>query len=158
MSDGVVSAVPGRRYRAWVYAFGMAVSAAVLSPVFRNPPADSFPLSDYPMFSHGRPDSSLTLTHALGLPPTGPAIPLSPGVSAGTSEVLQSMVTIGRSVHEGRGESFCREIAERVKERSELDSIVEVQLATSRYDCVRYFDEARAPLERTIHARCAVER
>ena len=156
MVDG--SAEPGRAYRTAVCGFALALVAAVWSPVFRNPPADSFPLSDYPMFSHGRPNAALTLTHALGVSANGETVPLSPTVAAGTSEVLQSMVTIGRSVGEGRSAVFCQEVAARVTEHDDLASVVEVWLATSRFDCVQYFEQGAAPLDRTVHARCPVNR
>ena len=152
------SRLPSGAYRARVYGLAVAVIVLLLSPAFRDPPRDSFPLSDYPMFSHGRPDSRLTLTHALGITDTGKTQALSPRISSANAEVLQSMVTIGRSVHEGRAAAFCREVAERVAADNGLDAIVEVRLATSEYDCVRYFEHGPEPLARAIHAACDVTR
>ena len=147
---------PAPEYRAKAYGLSVAVVVLLLSPAFRDPPRDSFPLSDYPMFSHGRPDSRLTLTHALGITDTGEVQALSPRISSGNAEVLQSMVTIGRSIHEGRAAAFCREVAERVAADDGHSAIVEVRLATSDYDCVRYFEHSREPLARAVHATCGV--
>ena len=140
------------RLRSLLYAF--AVLAVLASPAFRDPPRDSFPLSNYPMFSSGRPDPHFTLTHALGVDADGTRVPLSPRVAAGSFEVLQAMRTIGYAVQEGRGEAFCVEVAGRVAEAGLPFEAVE--LATSRFDTLRYFDESPVPLERHVHHRCPV--
>lgn len=151
-------ALPPRGTRLAVAAFSIVLSLLVLSPAWRDPPADSFPLSDYPMFSHGRPDPGLTLTHALGVRSDSTSVPLAPPISAGNAEVLQSMVTIHRSVFGGRGPVLCEEIAERVLSDPSLDAIQTIELVTSEFDCVRYFDETPEPISRNVHVRCPVRR
>lgn len=137
--------------------FSGAMIFAVVSPAFRDPPADSFPLSDYPMFSHGRPSPMFTLTHALGVDSGGRLTPLEPLVSSGNREVLQSMVTLEHGVHHG-APRFCEEIAARVAADDDLDGVVSVELATDTWDTVAYFDEDAPSQEHRVHARCEVER
>ena len=145
-------------YRVFVYGFSAFVLAAVVSPAFRDPPADSFPLSDYPMFSAGRPDPMLELTHALGVPrDEGRRIPLSPLVAADNREVLQAMMTIWQGTM-ARPAAYCAEVAARVaaSDDAELADVVAVELATSRFDTVAYFTRAPDPLSRHVHHRCDV--
>jgi hypothetical protein len=53
---------PGERF--FAISVGLAFLLAVASPAFRETPRDSFPLSTYPMFSRGRPDTDLWLVQA----------------------------------------------------------------------------------------------
>jgi len=144
--------------RAFAAIFSLLMLGAVVSPALRDPPADSFPLSDYPMFSHGRPDAILVITHALGVDEEGREEPLPPMISAGNREVLQSMMTIHGAVAGGRAAPFCQEVAERVLVSGAHDEVREVVLATSRYDGVAYFEGEARPLDRRVLHRCEVPR
>lgn len=144
----------GRKLLALLY--GAIVLGALASPALRDPPYDSFPLSNYPMFSHGRPDPHFVLTHALGVNEAGERVPLSPSIAAGTLEVLQSMMTISLAVNEGRGPALCGEIAGRVAD-AEMP-FVAVELATSRFHTLDYFDGSPEPLARQVHHHCEVPR
>ena len=141
-----------------VYAFSALMIALVLSPALRDPPADSFPLSDYPMFSHGRPTPDMEITHALGVRADGTRVPLPPMVAAANREVLQAMMTIHAAVFGPDRQAFCEEVATRVAAAEELRDVVSVELATSAFDAVRYFEESPRPLARRVHARCEVPR
>lgn len=132
--------------------------ALVVSPALREPPADSFPLSDYPMFSHGRPTPQMELTHALGVRADGSRVPLPPMVSAGNREVLQSMMTIHAATFSARRRAFCDEVAARVAASPELQDVQAVELATSTFDAVAYFERSPEPLTRRVHVRCEVRR
>lgn len=136
------------------------VAGAMVWPALRDPPQDSFPLSDYPMFSAGRPDPNLTITHALGVDEAGAETPLSPMLSSANREVLQSMMSLHLGVHSGpeRRAAYCREIAERVAADSGQDGTVAVALVTSTYDSVGYFEGSTEPLARDVHERCDVSR
>jgi len=127
-------------------------------PVFKEPPRDSFPHSDYPMFSHRRP-TVMQVEHALGMYDDLSAIPLSPMISSANREVLQAAVTIQRAIHGGaeRRAALCAQIAERVAGDDDLSAITHVALATSRFDIVTYFDDP-TPLRREFHHRCRVHR
>ena len=144
--------------RAFAYGVSLVLVALVISPALRDPPVDSFPLSDYPMFSHGRPSPEMTITHAHGVSASGEREPLSPMISSGNREVLQSMMTISNEVHGGRAALFCLEIAERVVADSDLDHIESIELLTSTFDSVAYFEHGPEPLSRELHHRCQVPR
>tara|TARA_B100001750_G_scaffold193842_1_gene164964 strand:+ start:899 stop:1357 length:459 start_codon:yes stop_codon:yes gene_type:complete len=144
------------------YGLSLALMVAVVSPALRDAPEDgsdkdSFPFSDYPMFSHGRPDPMLTLTQALGVDGEGHREPLSPTISSGNYEVMQAMMTIMIAMR-ADGPGYCAEIAQRVAEESDLDHLEAVELATSTWDTVRYFEEGPEPLTRHVHHRCPVPR
>jgi hypothetical protein len=149
-------------YRAYVYTVSIVMTCLVLWPAFRDPPRDSFPLSNYPMFSYGRPDPMLTMPHALGVHADGARIPLSPSISAGTYEVLQSMMTIDAAINGGPQTSatLCHEIAERIAESADDDlaDVESVEIARSTFDCVAYFEGETEPKQRQVHMRCEVER
>jgi hypothetical protein len=138
---------------------GLAFVVAAVSPAFRAPGTDSFPLSSYPMFSRGRPDTGLTLVQALGVYADGHSVPLPPSVSADTYEVLQSMVVLERTVREGpaRTAALCHAIARRAHDAA-LDGVVAVEIATSRFDVIEYFTHGPRPRDRRVHLRCEVPR
>lgn len=150
---------PIARPRGWRVApvlFSVALLAVVFVPVTWEAHEDSFPLSSYPMFSHGRPDPVLTLMHAVGIRSDGSREPLSPMLSAGNREVLQSLRTIEIGVQNG-ADAFCAEVASRVREAGE--DYAEVELATDTWDTVAYFasDDAQESLQQHhVHARCEV--
>ncbi|MEM9067582.1 MAG: hypothetical protein AAGE52_03720 [Myxococcota bacterium] len=142
----------------FVYGFSALMIGLVISPALRDPPVDSFPLSDYPMFSHGRPNPDMEITHALGVRADGTRVPLPPLVSAGNREVLQSMMTIANETFSPRKRDFCAEVAERVAESGDFEDVEGVELATSIYDAVHYFEVSPEPAQRRVHYRCAVTR
>ncbi|RLB54819.1 MAG: hypothetical protein DRJ42_08020 [Deltaproteobacteria bacterium] len=149
-------------YRTYVYTVSVVLTGLVLWPAFRDPPVDSFPLSNYPMFSAGRPDPMLTLPHALGVHEDGERTPLSPMIASDNWEVLQSMMIINTAINGGAHtqEPFCAAIAGRVAESNDDDlaDVVAVELATSTFDTVAYFDGDTAPRNRQVHRSCEVTR
>lgn len=134
------------------------VSALVLGfclwPLSWGPDEDSFPVSSFPMFSHGRPSPMLTIRHAVGIRADGTREPLSPMLSAGNREVLQSMMTIVQGVDHDAS-AFCAEVAGRVLEAGE--DYERVELSTETWDTVRYFAESAESVERVVHAECSVQ-
>lgn len=155
----MVTKEPISRPRGWRVAAALgslALLAIVFVPVTWEPHEDSFPLSSYPMFSHGRPSPMLTLTHAVGIRADGSREPLSPMLSAGNREVLQSLRTIELGVHHG-AHAFCAEIAGRLRDAGEdYDSI---EIATDTWDAVAYFehdDPVESRQQHDVHVRCEV--
>ena len=148
--------LPSTRTRIAVYLFSGAVAAAVLWPAFRDPPVDSFPLSTYPMFSYGRPDPHLTIDHALAVHADGTREALPPMMSTGIREVLQSKTMITAALVSGRGQPFCEAIAERVRASGDPDyaDVTSIELATSTFHTLDYFDHGPEPVKRTVHVRC----
>ncbi len=148
--------------RVYASTLSLLVTLAVLSPLLRDPPRDSFPLSNYPMFSSGRADPTLVLTQALGVQSDGRSFPLPPIISTGSHEVLQSMQTLHREVRRGRSrrDTFCREVAQRVAAADDpsLRDTHHVELVHSRFDALAYFETGTEPLQRRRLARCEVPR
>ena len=147
-----------------LFAYGLSLTLLVLvaSPAFREDPTDgsdkdSFPFSDYPMFSHGRPTPMLSIDHALGVRPGGERVPLSPMVASGNREVMQSMMTIILALRSD-GAGYCAEVAQRVAREDDLADVEAVEIATSTWDTVRYFEEGPEPIRRVVHFRCPVPR
>jgi hypothetical protein len=131
------------------------VAAAVLWPVVRRPPQDSFPLSTYPMFSFPlEPVAEVDLV--VGVDAAGGDVRLSPESIAGTDEVIQAGGAVARAVAGGGDDpmTFCRRVADRLVG----DDPVVVEVRTDVYDAIGWFRGAREPLERTVHARCEVPR
>lgn len=142
----------------WGYAVSIVVLAAVLWPSLRTPAQDSFPLSNYPMFSLGRPDARISLHHAMGIDGQGHAQPLPPMISAGNREVLQAMMTIRLAVQHDP-QAYCAEVADRVAADSDFAAVEAVQVAWSTYDGLTYFEaEEPGPVESFEVARCEVPR
>jgi len=144
-----------RRARAAGMLVLLVVAAAVLWPVIRRPPQDSFPLSTYPMFSFPlEPVAEMDLV--VGVDADGDDVRLSPESIAGTDEVIQAGGAVARAVA-GQGDdpgALCRRVAARLVG----DDPVAVEVRTDLYDAIGWFRGAREPLERTVHARCEVPR
>jgi hypothetical protein len=94
----------------------------------------------------------------LGVPASGERVPLPPLISSGNEEVLQSMLIIHQGLRGGDPAGFCREIASRVAEDSSLLGIDAVEIVTSTFDCVGYFEGDTSPRARRVHQRCEVAR
>ena len=135
----------------------IALIAATLSPVLREPTDDGFPLSTYPMFARRRL-TTLTMSYPLGEGAGGERIVLAPGL-VGTGEVLQAMRVIERAVSGGKPamDKLCARIAGRVASESEYAGVTAVRIVTGTHDAVDYLSRDRVgrELERT---RCTVVR
>lgn len=130
---------------------------AVLVPLTWDAGVDSFPLSSYPMFSHGRTSSESSITHVVAIGADGTRT-LVPPHEVASSAVMQTLVTIQQSVHAGPASArrFCREIAERLTRSNDarLRASVSIEIETARIDSIRYLAGDTEPLSRELHARC----
>ncbi|MGB0679725.1 MAG: hypothetical protein ACPGUV_08705 [Polyangiales bacterium] len=146
----------------------LALAAAVCGgmgwPLTWGPGEDSFPLSSFPMFSAGRPNAELTVAHALGVCPAPSCAEgrrfLSPWLSSGNREVLQSMRLTATAMAQGPSiaAEYCRRAAARVAQEPALRLVHSIELAFSHYDARRYFAGDPRPLWRQVVHRCAVQR
>ena len=145
-----VPAVVDRRWRRRAAAVSTVLVAAVLSPLWRSPERDSFPLSTYPMFARplvGEAD----LDVAVGLDAGGGRRALSPEAIAGTDEVVQAGAVVDRAIAAGREDELCRQVAQRVTD----PAVVAVVVLTDRIE-VLGAAEGEPPVATTVHARCEV--
>jgi hypothetical protein len=134
---------------------GVAV-LAVLSPLGRTRRQDdSFPLSNYPMFTHN-PNDTTGIERAVGLTADGDEVRLSPELSGGTVEVIHAAQTLTNAVRRGEAAELCVEIAGRVA-ASGLTEVAEVVVTTDRFEIVEGLrSDDPQPVERVVHARCEV--
>ena len=131
----------------------VGLAAAVMSPLLRSPPRDSFPLSSYPMFSR-RIEAVNGVSTIVGLTGDGSRKTLSPLVISGSDEVTQALVDVGLAVNTGdtATASLCEAAAARVTD----EDVVTLEVITERYDAVEFFSGAKAPLATSVHATCRV--
>lgn len=136
---------------------GLAVLGAVLSPLFREKPRDGFPLSNYPMFSAHKEDTSARISHVVGVSREGRHRPIGPDL-VGTDEVMQAHQTIKVAVKRGDSARLCERTAARVAGDADFADIDALEVRTDVYDVFRYFESDPSPLHTRVHARCDVHR
>jgi hypothetical protein len=134
-----------------VYAISGIAVAAVALPGFSD--KDSFPLSNYPMFSYDRGRVN-ALDTAVGITAAGEQERLTPEVIAGGYEVIHAARTVSKAIRSGDAPALCAEIAA----RSGDDDIVRIEVVTETYDTIRWFDGDETPVDRVVHASCEVSR
>ena len=133
--------------------FTVVMAAAVVSPLFRSPPRDSFPLSNYPMFS-GRLEAVNDVSTIVGRTADGSRKLLSPLVISGSDEVMQALTDVSLAVNTGdtATASLCAAAADRVSD----DEVVALEVITERYDAVGFFSGAEESLASSVHSTCGV--
>lgn len=134
---------------------GVVAVLAALWPLTRELRHDSFPLSNYPMFTSDQPEVT-AFVRAVGVRSDGTEDVLPPVLAGGSVEVIHANRTLNRALREGRGDEMCTEIAVRVA-RSRPD-VATVLIVTETYDVI---DALRAnhpvPADRTVRAECPVD-
>jgi hypothetical protein len=132
------------------------VVGALVGPVIID--RDSFPLSTYPMYSRTRGEA-VTLATAQAVDSEGAASTLSLGVIGDSDDPLIVAGELRRALREGRADARCIEIADRAKDWAGLpDGAVAIEVVAERHDVVARVSGAASLLERTVHARCEIER
>src|SRR3954452_16726189 len=121
---------------------------------------DSFPLSTFPMFAADI-DRTQSVDTAVAADAGGGVIRLTPAEIGGTTVVNQAASVVTTAIAGGRAADLCLTIAGRLGGRggTTTDAAsrpVAVEVVTERYDSVRWFDGDRTPVDRVVHARCAV--
>ncbi len=151
---GERQSLSGVRIRAVIVA--VAALVAVLFPLSRALDRDSFPLSNFPMFTHDPPPVS-GFVRAIGVGADGADVVLSPELAGGTVEVVHAAQTLSTALRQGRAGELCAEIADRVAASGR--DIVEVLIVTDRFEIVDALRvEHPRPIGRHEHAACEVPR
>jgi hypothetical protein len=152
-----MSTTSERRERAWAIGFGSTVLALVLLPLVTR--RDSFPLSDYPMFSRHRESSSAKVTHVVAHSRVGNHRPVPPRM-LDTKEIMQALQTaVVAAKASDTAAELCLRVAANVAEAGEPWSDVDrLELRTDRYDAVLYWQGDREPSRSHVYASCAVPR
>lgn len=136
-------------------AVSMVAAFLVVQPAFRDPPRDSYPLSNYPMFAQPL-EATNSADAVIGLTADGERRTLSPQRIAETDEVIQAVGFVYNELAAGRADRLCADVAQRVADAGP-SQVVTVQVITERQDAVAYFQGVRDP-EITLHASCEVAR
>ena len=149
----------GERALAWVVS--IAVMGAVLWPLSWVEGRDSFPLSSYPMFAHGRRSAVLAANYAVATDGRGERRYVPPELVA-NREVLQARAVLDRAARGGKKGAalLCGEIAGRIAAGGggePFAGAVEVQIVRGKHDAGVYFDTGALGSEKVM-ARCPVER
>jgi hypothetical protein len=130
-----------------VYAVSAVAILAVAAPGLSD--RDSFPLSNYPMFSYDR-GRITALDTAVGVTTDGTQERLSPEVIAGGYEPIHASQTVSKAIRAGDAAGLCREVAV----RAEGDGLMRIEVVTETYDTIAWFDGDETPLRRVVHASC----
>jgi hypothetical protein len=144
--------------RVYAYLASAVVLAAMAYPVTWPLSRDSFPLSNFPMFSRRLPEPTLTIQYALGLEANGARHPLPP-VLVANHEVLQARAVLARAVGQGEEatQALCRLAAGRVaRNGGPWAAVVEVQIVTGTHDAVAYLTGVDTRGSERVHGRCPV--
>lgn len=143
------------RDKRWAAGLTLLTVAALLRPLAEHwaaSPRDSFPLSNYPMFSAKRRDRA-RVSYLVGLDAAGERR-LLPYRCAGSGGLNQVRRQINRAVREGWAENLCEIVAASPRLRADgpLADIVEVRVVTGEYRIAEYFAGDKAPLRETVLA------
>jgi hypothetical protein len=122
---------------------------ALLWPALDPTPVDSLPISSYPMFA--RPKRRVSRYPLVVLrDESGRERRLDAQEIGGTDEPMQAAMTVSQAIRTGTAPELCAEIAGALAERGT------VEIVTAGYDAIAWFEGRRDPVDRRVHASCAV--
>ncbi|NVB84097.1 MAG: hypothetical protein HOV81_37325 [Kofleriaceae bacterium] len=144
------------RARLYAVAVSVALVAATLLPLRRDPYDDGFPMSTYPMFASKRATVQ-TYTYALGVTKDGKRRTLSPSIIGGTGEILQALQVVDRALRSGSLPALCKSIASRVREHDNFADVVAIRIVTGTHNSLTYLaGHVIGPEQERV--RCEVQR
>lgn len=141
--------------------YGIALSlvliGASLWPLAQDPPRDSFPFSNYPMFARKKGNPIVHRVKAYDA--AGHRVSITPEMIA-NDEVMQAARTVYHAVRKGRPSAMrlCRETAARVRKAPQFDQVVRLAVVSDRFDAVGYLTGNQTPERSWHHADCEVSR
>lgn len=139
--------------RAIAFTWGLGLVLAAASPLLRNPLADDFPLSTFPMFAE--PIEEAVFYSAEGVRRDRSRVQLAPELIA-NGAAMQSVETLRNAHAQGAKalRQLCERIASRVASEPALRDVERVELVSARYDPVAYFVSSSAPVARQVSKKC----
>ena len=140
------------RWRLWAGAVALVLTAAILWPLV--PDEDSFPLSNYPMFSTPK-TTRAKIYHVVGFTPDGRGMPLSPSM-VDTDEIMQAYQTVKLAIRGGRAQALCEDSAKRVETSDDFADVTRLEVRIDVFDAVRYWEGDRSTERTRIIAKCEV--
>lgn len=139
-----------------VAVFSVGLLVLLFVPILRDPPRDGFPLSNYPMFSHGRDKATAKIGHVVGFSRQGRHRPLSPDLLA-TEEVMQAHQTIRVAIRRGKAAELCAQVAQRARNEPGNEDLSHLEVRTDHYDALAYFSGDTRSRRTQVHARCNLD-
>lgn len=142
------------------YLVSAALILTVAWPITWEAGEDSFPASNYPMFSRPLPTARVKVTYALGLEPDGTRHLISPSYIA-NDEVLLAKVLLRKAMKSKKTRrKLCAEIAGRVAAQTDgpLSRVSEIQIVTGTHDAVEYMTGRDTVGRERRRVRCEVKR
>jgi hypothetical protein len=147
--------VDARTLKVIVAIVSVAIVAATLEPLVRNPVDDGYPLSTYPMFAYER-GRTITLAYPIGMTTAGERRVLEPEL-LGTHEVLQAVMVVDGAVASHEADALCRRIAIAVAAEPAHADVDVVRIVHGTHDTVDLVvDGALGP--ELDYTRCVVPR
>ena len=136
---------------------GAALLALVLWPLTWPLARDSYPLSNYPMFSIARHARRMSVEHVLAVSANGQRM-IVPLQLVASNNVMHVAMTVGRAAQgPDSAQQLCEEIAARVAHAGgRLGSAAVIEVVSSTFDGLAYFEGQREPLQRDVRARSPV--
>lgn len=135
------------------YAISFVLIGLVVSPLAGAFEGDSFPISTYPMFA-SRKSSEARLSHVVLVDENGAERPAPPSAIA-NDEALQAQETLRQALDSG--DATTAALCERIAGRVVNSEAVYVQIVTSTYHVIRYYQGQREPIARSVIATCEVQ-
>lgn len=143
--------------RIYAAVVSIALIAATLSPLLRDPVDDGYPLSTYPMFAWKRP-TKLSMSYPIGETQAGERRYLAPYI-IGTGEVLQARAIVERAVNKGGAElgALCARVAERLAREPRFADVVRVRIVSGTHESIDFLVHHKLGVEYE-RGRCEVPR
>lgn len=147
--------------RVYAYLVIAVILAATIYPITWPLSRDSFPLSNYPMFSRPLPEPTVVVPYAVGVERDGTRYHIPPELVA-NAEVLQARAVLRTALIRGQAttDALCRRIAERVAKSDNPDwaRVIEIRVVIGTHDAVAYLTGTDTEGSEDIHGFCPVER
>jgi hypothetical protein len=146
----------GKRFAGGLSILTICVVLWPISQNWRNKPADSFPLSYYPMFSAYRSESA-EVTYLRSVDAQGNTQPLRYSY-AGSGGLNQVRRQIRKTVRAGKTDELCQSVAAKVARRKNAlpANLTSIQIVTGDYKLDEYFGGNKTPGSEKVHATCQV--
>lgn len=141
--------------RAIAFTWGLGLVLVVASPMVRDPLADGFPLSTFPMFAE--PLTQPAFYSAEGVRPDRSRVMIPPEMIA-NGAAMQAVQTLQGAHAQGSKalRQLCERVAKQAPQNPKLLEVQRIEIVSARYDPIAYFVSGPAPSERDVLHKCRV--
>lgn len=147
----------GRGAVLWAYGVSVVLIALAGYPGVAEKPRDSYPFSNYPMFSKARSEN-LRVKHVVAMTKGGDVRPVPPDLVV-SDEVMQAKVTIRNAIRrKGEASKLCVKVAESIRAEPDWSDMTWVKVRTDTYNVLDWAEGRRDPKASKVHATCLIKR